>query len=104
MQSGQRSEAHPTFHQARVAPAAGSLVRAMDVPQTVVSQLRRVAQTLKDGVHEALEEEHTRRRAQELRSGQRKPVGSRGDSTEGTHAYRVAQVLQTHQTVRTLAL
>lgn len=55
LQSGQRSETRPTFHQGRVFPAGGPLVHVMDVPQTVVSQLRRVAQTLEDGVHEALE-------------------------------------------------
>lgn len=48
-------EPRPTFHERGVGPAVVVEVRAVDVPQAVIPQLGRVAQTLQDGVHETLE-------------------------------------------------
>jgi len=52
-----------TFHERGVHRAVVVVVEvgAMDVPQAVVAQLRRVAQALQDGVHEALEGTNGRR-------------------------------------------
>lgn len=71
----------------------------MPVPQAVVPQLGSVTQTLKDGVHEALEgtQRHAEMSPTRLRS-RRSALWTRG----GTH--RVAQVPQSHQALRTLVL
>lgn len=44
-----------TFHEGCISPAVVVQVCAMDICQAVISQLRSIAQTLQDGVHEALE-------------------------------------------------
>lgn len=48
-------EFYLTFHEGCISPAVVVQVRAMDICQAVIPQLRSVAQTLQDGVHEALE-------------------------------------------------
>lgn len=94
-----RLEARPTFHESCLGLAVVVEVHAVDVPQAVVPQLRSVTQTLQDGVHEALQQHKHERR---LDAGL---IGVESEHDErGVETYGVAQVLQTHQTLRTLVL
>lgn len=91
------SKVPPTFHECGVGPAVVVEVRAMDVPQAVLSQLRGVAQTLKDGVHETLEIRDTIQTQLLVSAGQSEKRWA-GDT------YCVPQVPQSHQALRTLVL
>lgn len=92
-------EPRPTFHERRVGPAVVVEVRAVDVPQAVIPQLGRVAQTLQDGVHETLET--GKKTVSSIRNGQ---SVLRVSESEVKSTHGVAQVPQPHQALRTLAL